>query len=56
MLPEALVVAMIDDLDSKLNTISQFLNNEMKQVPADQKWSRYHAGLERYFYLDLFRK
>lgn len=56
MLPEALVVAMIDDLDSKLNTISQFLSNEVKQLPAEEKWSRYHGGLERYFYLDLFRK
>lgn len=56
MLPEALVVAMIDDLDSKLNTVSQFLSNEVKQLPADEKWSRYHSGLERYFYLDLFRK
>jgi len=56
MFPEALVVAMIDDLDSKLNTIFQFLRNEVKQVPAQEKWSRYHSGLERYFYLDLFRK
>jgi 3'-5' exoribonuclease len=56
MLPEALVVAMIDDLDSKMNTISQFLKSEVKQLPAQEKWSRYHSGLERYFYLDLFRK
>lgn len=56
MFPEALVVAMIDDLDSKLNTVSQFLTSEVNQLPEDQKWSRYHGGLERYFYLDFFRK
>jgi len=56
MFPEAIVVAMIDDLDSKMNTISQFMANEASQLPADQKWSRYHGGLERYFYLGFFRK
>lgn len=56
MFPEAIVVAMIDDLDSKMNTISQFMANESSQLPADQKWSRYHSGLERYFYLQFFRK
>lgn len=56
MLPEAVVVAMIDDLDSKMNTISQFLKNEIQNVPADEKWSHYHPGFERYFFLDYFRK
>lgn len=56
MLPEAMVVAMIDDLDSKLNTLSGFLNNEVAQLPPEEKWSRYHPGFERYFYLDFFRQ
>jgi 3'-5' exoribonuclease len=56
MLAEAVVVAMIDDLDSKLNTISQFLTSEASQLPSQEKWSRYHPGFERYFYLGYFKK
>jgi 3'-5' exoribonuclease len=55
MFPEAIVVAMIDDLDSKMNTISNFMASEVSQLPKDTKWSRYHPGFERYFYLDFFR-
>lgn len=55
MLPEAIVVAMIDDLDSKMNTLFHFLKNESQNVPPDEKWSHYHAGFERYFYLEFFR-
>jgi 3'-5' exoribonuclease len=50
---EALVVAMIDDLDSKLNTISQFMINEL---PSGESWSRYSQQFDRYFYLDFLRK
>jgi 3'-5' exoribonuclease len=56
MIPEAIVVAMIDDLDSKMNTVFHFLKNEAESVPASEKWSHYHPGFERYFYLDYFRK
>jgi 3'-5' exoribonuclease len=56
MLAEAVVVAMIDDLDSKMNTLFHFLKNETQNVPASEKWSHYHPGFERYFYLDFFRK
>jgi 3'-5' exoribonuclease len=56
MLPEALVVAMIDDLDSKMNTLFHFLKGEADSVPPEEKWSHYHSGFERYFYLDIFRK
>lgn len=56
MLPEAIVVAMIDDMDSKLNTLFHFLKLEVQNVSADQKWSHYHPGFERYFYLEHFRK
>lgn len=56
MLPEAMVVAMIDDLDSKMNTLFHFLKNEVQNVPPEEKWSHYHAGFERYFFLDFFRR
>lgn len=56
MLPEAMVVAMIDDLDSKMNTLYHFLKGEVENVPVGEKWSHYHNGFERFFYLDEFRK
>jgi 3'-5' exoribonuclease len=56
MLIEAVVVAMIDDLDSKMNTLYTFLKNEVQNVPAGEKWTHYHPGFERYFFLDFFRK
>lgn len=56
MLPEAIVVAMVDDMDSKMNTLYHFLKTESESVTANEKWSHYHAGFERYFFLDFFRK
>lgn len=56
MIPEAIVVAMIDDLDSKMNTLFHFLKNEVESIPASEKWSHYHPGFERYFFIDYFRK
>lgn len=56
MLPEAIMVNMIDDLDSKMNTLFHFLKNEVQNVPPTEKWSHYHPGFERYFFLDFFRK
>jgi 3'-5' exoribonuclease len=56
MMPEAIVVAMIDDLDSKMNTLFHFLKNEVQNVPENEKWSHYHPGFESYFFLDFFRK
>jgi len=56
MMPEAIVVNMIDDLDSKMNTLFHFLKNEVQNVPPDEKWSHYHSGFERYFFLDFFRR
>ena len=46
---EALVVAMIDDLDSKINTVQTFLQNERE---TGESWSRYNENFERYFLLD----
>ncbi len=51
--PEAMIVAMIDDLDSKLNTIFKFMESELE---GGESWSRFHQGFERYFYLDIFRE
>ena len=51
--PEAIVVNMIDDMDSKLNTLQQFMVNEME---GGESWSRYHQGFDRYIYLDLLKK
>ena len=42
---EALIVHYVDDLDSKVNTIRSFI--EQDQTPG--KWTAYHRGLERYF-------
>jgi 3'-5' exoribonuclease len=56
MIAEAVVVAMIDDLDSKMNTLYHFLKTEVQNVPESEAWTHYHPGFERYFYLDFFRK
>jgi 3'-5' exoribonuclease len=50
--PEALVVHMIDDLDSKLNTIFTYMQAELE---GGESWTRYHQGFERYFFLDIFK-
>ncbi|MGZ3723729.1 MAG: 3'-5' exoribonuclease YhaM family protein [Bdellovibrionales bacterium] len=56
MMPEAIIVAMVDDMDSKMNTLFHFLKTESESVAPAEKWSHYHPGFERYFYLDYFRK
>jgi 3'-5' exoribonuclease len=56
MLVEAVVVAMIDDLDSKMNTMFHFLKSEAESLPATEKWTHFHPGFERYFYLEMFRQ
>lgn len=47
---EAFVVAAIDDFDSKMNTLSTFMQGEKR---GGQKWSRYYPEYDRYFYLGL---
>lgn len=49
MFPEAMLVAMIDDLDSKIDTMMGFVNQERQ---SGESWSRYNEHFERYFYLD----
>jgi len=49
---EAFLVAAIDDLDSKINTISMFVQAEREAVASSgEKWSKYNPLFERYFLL-----
>jgi 3'-5' exoribonuclease len=48
MFLEAMIVAMIDDFDSKVAAISQFIENERQ---SGAEWSRLHPNLNRYFLL-----
>lgn len=50
---EAMLVAMVDDLDSKMNTIQTFIENERN---VGDKWSRYHELFDRYFMLDNLKE
>ncbi|MGE0634220.1 MAG: 3'-5' exoribonuclease YhaM family protein, partial [Pseudobdellovibrionaceae bacterium] len=47
---EALVVALVDDLDSKINTVESFVKSERMQT--SEKWSRYNSLFDRYFLLE----
>jgi 3'-5' exoribonuclease len=52
---EAFLVAAIDDLDSKMNTISQFVQAERGAVEGSgEKWSKFNPLFERYFLLKPF--
>lgn len=46
---EALVIAMVDDFDSKVSTLKTILDNERS---SGEKWSRYNELFDRYFLLD----
>lgn len=46
---EALVVAMVDDFDSKVSTVNTLLENERA---SGERWSRYNEMFDRYFLLD----
>ena len=46
---EAFVVAMIDELDSKINTVQNFIDAERA---TGESWSRFNEGFERYFLLE----
>ncbi|MEK7355504.1 MAG: HD domain-containing protein [Bdellovibrionota bacterium] len=51
MFLEAFVVAAIDDLDSKINTIATFLKSERDS--QGEKWSRFNQLFERHFLLKV---
>lgn len=46
---EAFVVAAIDDFDSKMNTLENYMRDEKR---SGASWSRYNPSFDRYFYLD----
>jgi 3'-5' exoribonuclease len=46
---EALVVAMVDDFDSKVSTVHSLITEERA---SGEKWSRYSELFDRYFLLD----
>ncbi|WP_413290248.1 3'-5' exoribonuclease YhaM family protein [Bdellovibrio sp. HCB337] len=50
---EAALVAMVDDLDSKMNTIQTFIESERN---VGDKWSRYNDLFDRYFLLDNLKE
>ena len=50
MFLEAFMVAAIDDLDSKINTIDMFIKNESE---SGEKWSRFNQLFERHFLLKV---
>lgn len=47
---EAYIVAAVDDLDSKINTIHRFMENERQNGLG---WTRLNPLFERYFYLGV---
>jgi 3'-5' exoribonuclease len=50
---EAYVVWMIDDFDSKVDSISQFMDND---ISGDEKWSSYNNLYTRHFFKNNFKK
>lgn len=50
---EAQIVAMVDEMDSKIASMSDIMENETK---FEGKWSNYNEHYERYLFLDLFRE
>jgi 3'-5' exoribonuclease len=51
---EAMVVGMIDELDSRINSMMTYMNSQMNH--PDQKWSSYNGMYDRYFYLDILKQ
>ncbi|MBV2169873.1 MAG: HD family phosphohydrolase, partial [Bdellovibrio sp.] len=46
---EAMVVAMVDDFDSKVSTLKTVIDSERG---SGEKWSRYSDLFDRYFLLE----
>ncbi|HRO66961.1 MAG TPA: hypothetical protein PL182_05305 [Pseudobdellovibrionaceae bacterium] len=44
-----MIVAMVDDLDSKMSTVKTIVDNERG---GTEQWSRYSDLFDRYFLLD----
>lgn len=50
---EAMVVSMVDEMDSKIHTLFRFMT---QQLSGTETWSRYHPDFDRYFLLTETRK
>ncbi|MCB0389863.1 MAG: HD domain-containing protein [Bdellovibrionales bacterium] len=50
---EALVVSMIDELDSRINSLENIMSTELSN---NQEWTSYSQQYDRYFYLEILRK
>ena len=48
---EAQIVAMIDDLDSKVNSMQGLIQEEI-----DSSWTRYNSQFDRYLYTEIYKK
>jgi 3'-5' exoribonuclease len=53
MMLEAYVVWMVDDLDSKIDSITQFMKQD---VSGEQDWSSFNQLYSRHFYKNNFRE
>lgn len=53
---EAMVVGMIDELDSRINSMATYMMSQMNDQDPDQKWSGYNSMYDRYFYLDVLKQ
>jgi 3'-5' exoribonuclease len=53
---EAMVVGMIDELDSRINSMATYMTSQMSESNPDQKWSSYNTMYDRYFYLDILKQ
>lgn len=53
---EAVVVGMIDELDSRINSLATYMTSQMSDSNSEQKWSSYNSMYDRYFYLDILKK
>ena len=53
---EAMVVGMIDELDSRINSMMTYMNAQMSESNPEQKWSSYNSMYDRYFYLDILKQ
>ncbi|MEZ4873819.1 MAG: HD domain-containing protein [Bdellovibrionales bacterium] len=49
---EAMVVAMIDDLDSKIDSVTTYMQSELDNPDG---WTRYSAQYDRYFYNEILK-
>ncbi len=52
---EAMVVGMIDEMDSRINSLATYMKAQLGRAESEPKWSSYNSMYDRYFYLDILR-